>query len=76
MTDSEQTNPTAGSMDHPLFQGQEEQERIYSPQQVPGTDIPAVERDADGTAAQGSAVATDPDEDTTTATSDPNISHT
>ncbi len=76
MTDSQRSNQTTGSTEGPLFQGQEEQERIYSPQQVPGTDIPAVEQDADGTAAQGSAVATDPDADTTTATSDPNISHT
>ena len=76
MTESERPSPKAASTEGPLFQGQEEQERIYSPQQVPGTDIPAVERDTDGTAAQGSAVATDADEDTTTATGDPNRSHT
>ncbi len=76
MTDSEQTSPNTASTDRPLLQGQEEQERIYSPQQVPGSNVPDIERDTDGTAAQGSAVAMDPDEDTTTATSDPNISHT
>ncbi len=75
MTDAEQPTPKAAPTEGPLFQGQEQQEQIYSPQQVPGTDIPAVERDTDGTAAQGSAVATDADDTTTTATSDPNRSY-
>ncbi len=75
MTDREQSTPNAAPTEGPLFQNQEQQEQIYSPQQVPGTNIPAVERDTDGTAAQGSAVATDPDDDTTTATGDPNRSY-
>jgi hypothetical protein len=49
--------------DEPLFQNMEEQERTYSPQQVPDSDIPPVERDRDGTAAQGPAVASDNDEE-------------
>ncbi len=49
-----------------LFHGQEEQERRYAPEEVPGTDIPPVERDAGATAADNTAVATDPDQDTTT----------
>ena len=52
--------------DEPLFQGQEEQERVYAPEEVPGTDIPPVERDAGATSADNTAVATDPDRDTTT----------
>ena len=47
--------------DEPLFQNMEEQERTYSPQQVPDSDIPAVERDQGDTAAQGPAVASDND---------------
>ena len=63
MTDSKRPTERATHADEPLFQGQEEQERIYSPQQVLGTDIPPVERDAGNTAAEGMAVATDDDPD-------------
>jgi hypothetical protein len=75
MTDREQPIPNAAPIEGPLFQGQEQQEQVYSPQQVPGANIPPVERDADGSAAQRSAVATDPDTDTTTATDDANRSY-
>ncbi len=75
MTNADQPTPNAALTEGPLFQGQEQQEQIYSPQQVPGSDVPPVERDTDGSAAQGSAVATDADDDTTTATSDPNRSY-
>jgi hypothetical protein len=36
--------------DKPLFQNSDEQERIYAPEEVPGTDLPAQEVDASGTA--------------------------
>jgi hypothetical protein len=39
----------------PLFQNMDEQERIYAPEQVPGTDIPAEERDRGGTAGESAA---------------------
>ncbi len=51
--------------DETLFQGQEEQEQVYAPEEVPNTDIPPVERDAGATSAENTAVATDPDEDNT-----------
>jgi hypothetical protein len=70
MTNADQPTPTAAPTEGPLFQHQEAQEQVYSPQQVPGTNIPPVERDTDGSAAQGSAVATDPNDDTTTAQGD------
>jgi hypothetical protein len=70
MTNAEQSTSNAAPTDGPLFQNQEAQEQVYSPQQVPGINIPPVERDTDGSAAQGSAVATDPDDDTTTALGD------
>ncbi len=70
MAESERPTPNAASTEGPLFQHQEQQERIYSPQQVPGSNVPPVERDTDGSAAQGSAVATDPDDDTNTAQGD------
>jgi hypothetical protein len=70
MAESERPISNAAPTDGPLFQNQEAQEQVYSPQQVPGTNIPPVERDTDGSAAQGSAVATDPDDDTTTAQGD------
>ncbi len=70
MTNADQPTPNAAPTEGPLFQNQEQQEQIYSPQQVPGTHIPAVERDTDGSAAQGSAVATDADDSTTTAPGD------
>ncbi len=63
MTNADQPTPNAAPTEGPLFQGQEAQEQIYSPQQVPGSNIPPVERDTDGSAAQGSAVATDPNDD-------------
>jgi len=75
MAESERPISNAAPTEGPLFQHQEEQEQRYSPQQVPGTNIPPVERDTDGSAAQGSAVATDPDDDTTTATGDANRSY-
>lgn len=40
-----------------LFQGMDERERIYAPEEVPGADLPAEEVDQGGTAASGSAVA-------------------
>ncbi len=40
-----------------LFQGMDEQERLYAPEEVPGTDLPVEEVDRGGTAASGSAVA-------------------
>ncbi len=70
MAESEHPSSNAAPTEGPLFQNQEAQEQVYSPQQVPGTNIPPVERDTDGSAAQGSAVATDPDDDTTTAQGD------
>ncbi len=67
MSDTERTaQHAAQDTDGPLFQGQEEQERVLSPQSVPGTHIPPVERDRGGTATEGTAVATDSDADTTT----------
>lgn len=57
MTDrAERTNEQG---DEQLFQGMDERERIYSPQEVPDSDIPEEERDKGGTAAEGPAVATD-----------------
>ncbi len=70
MTNADQPTPTAAPTEGPLFQHQEAQEQVYSPQQVPGTNIPPVERDTVGSAAQGCAVATDPNDDTTTAQGD------
>jgi len=52
---SNQHERSAEPDDQPLFQNQEEQERIYSPQEA-GADMPAVERDRDDSAAQGPAV--------------------
>ena len=64
MSDAERTAQNAAKeTEGPLFQGQEEQEQAYSPQSVPGTHVPPVERDQDGTATQGTAVATDDDPD-------------
>ncbi len=54
--------------DEQLFQNMDEQERIYSPQQVPGSDIPEVERDRGETAAENTAVATDEGDQETTRT--------
>jgi hypothetical protein len=34
--------------DRPLFQNTDEQERVYAPEGVPGTQLPAHEIDADG----------------------------
>ncbi len=63
MADSKRSTDDAARSEKPLFQGQEEQERIYSPQQVPGSNVPPVERDNDDTSAQGTAVATDDNPD-------------
>ena len=52
---SEKWERPSESDSEPLFQNQEEQERTYSPQEA-GAEMPAVERDRDGSAAQGSAV--------------------
>lgn len=66
MADSNRSTDNATQSEKPLFQGQEEQEQIYSPQQVPGSNVPPVERDNDDSSAQGTAVATDDDPDDNT----------
>ncbi len=63
---SDRAGQTNEQGDEQLFQNMEEQERIYSPQQVPDSDIPEVERDRGGTAAEGSAVASDEGDQETT----------
>lgn len=63
---SERAERPSEQGDEPLFQNMEEQERTYSPQAVPGSNIPDVERDKGGTATQGSAVASDEGEQETT----------
>ncbi len=65
MSDTERTAQNAAQdTEGPLFQGQEEQERVLSPQSVPGTHVPPIERDRGGTATEGTAVATDQDDPT------------
>jgi hypothetical protein len=60
MSDAERTaQHAAQETEGALFQGQEEQERVHSPQAVPGTQVPPIERDRGGTATKGTAVATD-----------------
>jgi hypothetical protein len=39
-----------------LFKNMDEQERIYAPEEVPGTTLPPEEVDAGGTAASGTAL--------------------
>lgn len=46
--------------DKPLFQGMDEKEQVYAPEDVPGTHIPPTERDVGGTAGSDSAVANEP----------------
>lgn len=43
----------------PLFQNTDEQERMYAPQQVPGSNLPPEEQDSGGSAARGTALADD-----------------
>jgi len=52
----------------PLFQNMDEQEQTYAPEEVPGSDIPPVEQDRGDTSAEGTAVATDEGDQTTTRT--------
>jgi hypothetical protein len=60
---SERAERTGEQGGEPLFQKQEEQERIYAPEQVPGSDIPETEQDRGGTAAESTAAASDQDDD-------------
>lgn len=43
---SDQSHSTGGGQDQPLFQHMDEQERMYAPDQVPGTGMPPNEIDA------------------------------
>ncbi len=65
---SDQTNRPAEQGGEPLFQNMDEQEQRYAPAEVPDSDIPPVERDRGETAAEGTAVATDEGDQTTTRT--------
>lgn len=49
--------PTHAASGDALFKNTDEQERIYAPQQVPGTDLPGEERDVGGTAGQSTGQA-------------------
>ncbi len=48
-----------------LFQGMDEQERIYAPEEVPGADLPDIEVDQGGTVGGGTAGASDAGETNT-----------
>ena len=51
MTDRQPTDST------PLFQNMDEQEAVYAPQQLPGSDVSGTSTDADGTTDAAGAVA-------------------
>jgi hypothetical protein len=52
-----QTNTSGQSEGEQLFQGMDEREQVYAPEQVNAGDMPADEVDAGGTAASGTAIA-------------------
>jgi hypothetical protein len=56
---SDRAERTNEGENEPLFQNMEEQERTYAPEQLPDSDIPPVEQDRGGTAAEGAAAEAD-----------------
>ncbi len=53
---SDQPKNAEGQGGEQLFQNMDEQERVYAPEEVPGTTLPPGEADVGGTAASGTAV--------------------
>ena len=46
------SNQPGNAQDAPLFQNMDEQEAVYAPQQLPGSNIPNAERDQGGSAGE------------------------
>lgn len=49
------SNQPGNAQDAPLFQNMDEQEAVYAPQQMPGSNIPDIERDQGGSAGEAPA---------------------
>ena len=58
------TDRPKDSSEGQLFQGLDEQERTYAPQEVPGENMPPVEVDQGGTASEAASAGTRTDEPT------------